>query len=239
MKIYVYAPRETVGLRALISQLGAKRLVHFDGMVFREKGKIVELEKDSVLFGWGHMLPKMEGVRVLNPFTTAVDDMALNVGSRKLLVNTEDINSLVLSRFDSLFTYHKALNQAQAMGMQAFAEKNQIVPCKDFPDYFWSVTKLLAQFRYHIVDGNILISGGAQPFMNDYKKKASTTCGELALKAMKRLQLDFGVVSFVVLSGKQVFLRKIITAPNLGEKEVQYWAEAIQGMCEKKEVKEE
>jgi hypothetical protein len=68
MSVFVYCPKKSDGAFGLVKGLGAHRLRSFDGMDFWDKRKRVKLEEGDVIVNWGHCLPDMSGVRVLNPF---------------------------------------------------------------------------------------------------------------------------------------------------------------------------
>lgn len=66
MSLYVYAPKLTPGVLELTKALDARRLRQFDGLDFWAKGVKTKLGEGDVVICWGHSVPDLEGLRVLN-----------------------------------------------------------------------------------------------------------------------------------------------------------------------------
>lgn len=225
--IYIYSPREVKGLNLLIDALGAKRVSRFDGETFWYGKKRFMPEPGSILIPFGTTVPNISGVRVLNGYEQP---------RRKFdILSTLFTSNLApkVGRAEGSSTYKNIIDggllprQFKSRGLEHDLEylKNH----SSFIDYFVVKLNCTRQVRIHSFDGKSIsaaqwVAGSnAHPWIRteatgwklDYFYKTTTLERATAHKAVKALELIYGVVDVGVLSDTSAKVLDVTTIPDI------------------------
>jgi len=147
MSVFVFAPILYKGTRELIEALDAKRLVNFDGMHFRHKGKLIEFDKNDTIISWGRCLPKLENVNVIN---NSCEFITPTIASAYKQWTNKFYNILRNSGIHLLFPTYSNIEIGDAAGYWKTS---------DFPGYATSFVAFGEEYDFHFAGKTLLRVG--------------------------------------------------------------------------------
>ena len=241
MAIYVYAPVTTETSKALVSALGATRLVRFDGLQFLYKNKPQMFTSFDRIVCWGGHVPQLAGVPGLNYHTLYSTPLMINTHlsaphARGTLM--ENVVLFSLTPFNNDALYDTQLDQFRRLGKGL---KGVIIPSKEFYGYGTALGAFSTQYKLHIFNGKVIRAFVRHDLRNDsgykpgdrwYKYNGLTVdavpkvIASVGVNAIDGMALNFGVVS-VALGPGYYAVRKILTAPDLPLDDVDLYAKCI------------
>ena len=227
-QIYVFSPTRSDTVKALLSKLHAHRLVRFDGLSFLYKGRPVEFNKRDVVICWGVKVPQMLEPRIVNANTVYLDDIALNKNLRHVVVPGSGVAYLQVGRYTASGEYDKQLEHLREKGITAYGSGNY-VPCSHLYGYYYPWFRYEKAHKISVVNGKVISAEQHTYNVKQYTLNQNPDEGITAnaIAMIKNLGLDFGVVYFLEGKRKELFLKKVITAPTLTQEEADEWVDAL------------
>lgn len=254
--IYLFSPKNYIGLDALTTAIGATRLFRFDGDDFWDKAKKSRLTipTGSTIISWGTLLPEFEGLRVLN----AVE----RIPSKVEMISTITTNgiSAVESYPESANSPASWLSAGTAYMPRKFGEKISLddTPVVN-PDYYVRRHSFVKEFTIHSFSGRSIRAGQRVPmdgrtvaasfeiwkanptvfahptirsfeggWTTDYTVPSTPDLRAIAHKAISVLGWTFGVVEIGQLSNNNLYVINVGCAPELkGTNAIKAYAKAI------------
>jgi len=217
MNIYFYAPTLVEGTRELMTALDAKRLVRYDGMTFRSKGKPVTLAKGDVVVCWGAHVPEIAGIKVINASDKFTTELSIN----KELVA---FPFLVPNSYGVEYSYNPVFCNMQDR-TKLYKDKNiGSVYLTKYPGYVTAYIAMDKDYRIFIANGIFVktqVRTGNKTYKTTFEDidplkiyNFTTAAREFTCK----FGLDFcavDVASFRNSYGPVIAVRKVVSAPKL------------------------
>lgn len=229
--IYIYCPKQTVGIPELATLLGARRIRgKFDGMCFRDSST-VPVAGDTILC-WGATLPKLEDILVIN-------------GADNPRRMSEAVDILI--DYVSVSPVYRSLKNVVNLAY--------VFQCKDG---YIDTSENKEEYKIHVFDGKIIRSGVKVPrpglklgkleqwqkdpltyahpnyrsyangWETNYEGFTSTKeLRALAKTALLRTEFTFGVVNIIFDSARGLCVRDIDFSPALDPTSVKLYAKMI------------
>ena len=227
-QIYVFSPTRSDTVKLLLSKLHAHRLVRFDGLSFLYKGRPVEFNKRDVVICWGVKVPQVMEPHIINAHTVYLDDIALNKNLRHVVVPGTGVAYMQIGHYSSSTEYDKALGILREKGISAYGS-GDYVPCSHLYGFYSPWFRYEKAHKVSVVNGKVISAEQHTYNVKQYtlNQNPDSVITENALGIIKNLKLDFGVVYFLEAKRKDLFLRKVITAPTLTQEEADEWVDAL------------
>ncbi len=256
MNIYLYSDIPSNGARDLIASLGGTRLRKFDGMDFWRKKRRVQLNPGDVVICWGKLLPKLEGIRILNSGTNKnkVEEMweLVNAGVPTVTIGSKP----GLNGFIARSKYHVG--------------GNDLLTPTSRPDFWVKKETLVREYRIHSFNQRSIRAGvkqprdgftiapdeasfkmgvNAHPWIRSYDGgwrinyddfQSNKGMREIAHQAIKALGLDFGAVDIGEREDGSRIVLEVNKAPGLEGGTIEAYKRTIEKwIAEGTEVKTE
>jgi hypothetical protein len=264
-KIYVYCSRGSTGAFSLAKELGATRLRRFDGMNFWDKNKRVEVPEGSVIICWGMVLPKVDGLRVLNSMDKWVNK--LDQARSLIAAKVPTITVAQYKRGCNIASYEK---EGYILRTSDHTGGLDILTRTKNPDFFVKKEQIVEEYRIHSFNGKSIRAGkkiprdGFNPIEDEKLWKpesnllhpwirswdggwkisynqftSSSEMRKIAGAAVKALGLTFGAVDLARRANGSLFVLEVNAAPGIEGGTVKSYERAVNKWIKNPQVEED
>ncbi len=202
MSIYLYSPHKTENSIKLAQALDATQLRWFDGLRFVNKGKPINLDPADTVVCWGRQLPDLNYVKVINAHATASNNNLLHDAATKFITHKLGINSVPTYRTTKDKLIKLAMDIAKGLPSRGW-------PCTHLENMMYSRYAISGEHKAFVSKNGIIYSKCVGDFSDGIIKL------NYPQQLLAELGLDFGFITFSVLSREVVAFRKIVTETNL------------------------
>lgn len=230
MGIFVYTALKSTGARDLAEALKGIRLRNFDGMDFWVKGRKIEPKAGDLMICWGHSLPELEGVKVLNGKSPG------NKFRSALMLQGGGVPTIKVTPTRGEDTIIPRLHN--------HVGGDDLLKSPPKADFWVKKETLLREFRIHSFCGKSIRAGikvpraGMTPhpwvrsfdagWRIDYENfKSTAPMRGLAHKAVKVLGLDFGAVDIGEKADGSLMILEVNRAPGIEGGSVEAYVRGI------------
>lgn len=154
MSLYIYAPKLTPSVLELTRALDARRLRQFDGLDFWAKGVRVKLTEGDVVVCWGHSVPDMDGLRVLNGLSAPLSKV-------DELTKINDHGLRTVSPYKHVPAH--MIPQSLAMPLRTRYMDYDVVASPDRPSIFVFFESFSKEYRIHSFNNRVILYGVKAP----------------------------------------------------------------------------
>jgi len=242
MALHVYCPRMSGGARDLVEALGANRLRNFDGMNFWRKRLKIRVREGDIIVCWGHPLPELDGVRILN-------------GDVKLYDKLGENQVLSGANIPTVYAVRGPIPKEYAQRGWEFIPRmanhvggNDLLRRPARADFYVRKENIQSEFRIHSFNGKSIRAGikvprtpNPHPWIRSYDAgwridydgfKSNEGMRKIAHKAVKALGLTFGAVDIGQLDNGNLIVLEVNRAPGIEGGTLEAYVRAIRKWVE-------